>query len=131
MVALKSQISVKKTPMEEDGKFMNRRVSGNRNQYGLEQPSQQEVLQLPQVKNKIKLTGKGFSKESDTQSYQSQQPTATSDFMNRFKEKLSTVKKQGHIGVAEDTKEPIKKIEFTGFQSGMSGASMISVNSVP
>lgn len=49
--------------------------------------------------------------------------------MSRFKDKLSTMNKEGHIGVAKDTKEPIKKLDMIGFKSGMSGVSMISVNS--
>jgi len=83
--------------------------------------------------NKIKQSsiGSGFGKGLDTSSQQSQQPTATSDFMNRFKGKLSTVKKEGHQGVAEDTHIPIKKLDFIGYKSGMSGVSMISANSGP
>jgi len=54
------------------------------------------------------------------------QPTETSDFMNRFKGKITTMNKDGHIGVVQKTSQPVNKMDYIGFQSGMSGASNIT-----
>ena len=75
----------------------------------------------PAIKNSnvfsYKTSEKGTKvyKRGDTSPLPSQQPTASSDFMNRFKGKVTQMNKAGHHGVAEDTKQPIKKLEFIGF----------------
>jgi hypothetical protein len=64
-----------------------------------------------------------------------QDTTATSDFMNRFKGKIQTMKKDGHIGVVSRTNQPIqkvnlnsKKLDKVGYTSGMSGVSSITTH---
>ncbi len=51
------------------------------------------------------------------------QTTQPSDFMNRFKGKISTMNKDGHLGIVQRTNQPINKMDFIGFKSGMSDLS--------
>lgn len=43
--------------------------------------------------------------------------------MNRFKGKISTMNKDGHLGIVQRTNQPINKMDFIGFKSGMSDLS--------
>lgn len=62
--------------------------------------------------------------------------TATSDFMNRFKGKMTTISKDGVVGMINQTSQPVNKaeaVDFVGFKSGMSNMShaAITPNYIP